>query len=139
MNLKSRLLSGAIVLGLLVGASGCSSTPAAKSLAKQSCADWGHSDGTLGKAVASLKNSAKLAARAAASDPRWTSLVSAWQDEEAFERDLGHAIGMNMTDDPKKWTSDQLRRGYEATRNTTMPPSLKAGRVIEAQCAIARS
>ncbi len=140
MILKRPWLFTAIALALLpMSAAACSSGPDAKALAKQSCADWGHFDGTLGKAAASANNSARLAAKAAAGDPRWTPLVTAWQADASYWRDQGHAIGMGTTDHWKKWTYDQVHRAYEATRYTTRPVSDKATKVIDTQCAIANS
>ncbi len=140
MILKRPWLLTAIALALLpMSAAACSSGPDAKALAKQSCADWGHSDGTIGRTVASLNSSARLAAKAAAQDPRWTPLVTAWQEEASYFRDIGHAVGMGTTDKFKKWTFEQLHRAYVATHGTTETAGTKAGRVIETQCAIARS
>ena len=120
-------------------ASACSSGPDVKALAKQSCADWGNFEGTIGKEAASANNSARPAASAAAGESRWTPLVTTWQADASCWRDQGHAIKTVITDYWKKCTYDQAHRAHEATRHTTGPVSDKATKVIDSQCAIANS
>ena len=98
------LLSAFLVFGLSLGLAACSSSPSsqsqAMSYAKQSCDITSTEIGTFGDWVAAMKRQSHLAAKAAALDARWYSLLDVQLDWEESARQQGNYYGMGKRFDP---------------------------------------